>query len=114
LQGDAARAGALARRYAEFDPRDEDLRTVIAAVLCLADGAAARKDVERGLELYATVQADRARDRHESWSRNWGDVRAAAVACAARADVPVPAMPERVDAGAADLTEVRAALRMRL
>ena len=84
LDGDTARAGALARRYADFDPRDEDLRVAVAAMLCLAGDAA------RGGKLLETVQGDRAHQRHEAWARNWGEVRAAIVACAAKAGLPAP------------------------
>ncbi|APR86739.1 Chromosome partition protein smc [Minicystis rosea] len=108
LEGDAARAGVIARRYAEFDPRDEDLRTAVAAVLCLDGGG------KRGLELLVTVQGERAMHRHESWARNWGEVRATIVACAAKAGLPTPPAPERWEAGSGDLLEVRTALRLRL
>src|SRR5262249_53435263 len=77
LEGDRARAAALGRRYAEFDPRDEDLRVAVASLLCLEG------DARRGIDLLSTVQADRASQRHESWSRNWGEVRALLIACAA-------------------------------
>ncbi len=93
LEGGAPRAGAMARRYAEFDPRDEDLRVAVAAALCL-DG-----EPGRGGDLLTAVQAERAHDRHEAWSRNWGDVRALIVACAAKAGKPPPLPPERAEAG---------------
>jgi hypothetical protein len=108
LEGDAARAAAVAGRYAEFDPRDEELRVAVAATLCLGGGAA------RGLELLGAVQQERSAHRHESWARNWGDVRALMVVCASLAAVPPPPLPERTDAGIGDLPEARAALRLRL
>lgn len=108
LEGDVARASALARRYAEFDPRDEELRTAIAAMLCLGE------DERRGVELLVTVQRDRATGRHESWARNWGEVRAMLVACAAKGGLPAPPLPERSNGGTNDLPEVRAALQLRL
>lgn len=108
LEGDAARAAAIAKRYAEFDPRDDDLRVAVAAVLCVSG------EGKRGLELLTTIQTARAKDRHESWARNWGEVRAAIVACAAKAGVPAPPLPERDGAGVSDLVAARTALRLRL
>ena len=108
MEGDVARAQSIARRYAEFDPRDDDLRTAVGATLCLGDGQA------RGIALLASVQLDRAAQRHESWARNWGDERAAMVACSARARVPPPAAPEHGDGGQGDAVEARSALRLRL
>lgn len=108
LDGDPARAAALARRYAEFDPRDEELRVAVAAMLCFEG------DPRRGAELLTTVQAERAENRHEAWSRNWGDVRALLVACAGKARVAAPPLPEHSEAGAGDQGEARAVLRLRL
>jgi hypothetical protein len=108
MEGDAARAQTIAKRYADFTPWDEDLRTGIAATLCLGDGFA------RGIQMLASVQNDRASQRHESWARNWGDERAVMVACSARAKVPPPAAPERGDGGLGDAAEARSALRLRL
>lgn len=108
LEGDVPRAASLANRYAEWDPRDEDLRTAIAAMLCLSGGG------KRGMELLGTVQADRAKGRHENWTRNWGEVRAMTVACAAKAGVTAPPAPEAWEAGAGDRGEARAALRLRI
>ena len=110
MEGDLPRASEIARRYAAFDPRDEDLRTAVAATLCL--GAPA--DAKRGVELLTLVQNDRAEHKHEAWSRNWGEVRAVIVACARRAGVTPPPRPERAGAGQGDADEVRAALRLRL
>lgn len=108
LEGDLPRAQAIAKRYAEFDPRDEDLRVAVASVLCLGD------DAKRGLSLLDTVQTDRGKDRHENWIHNFGEVRALIVGCAARAGLPPPKMPDRADHGVADLAEARAVLRLRL
>lgn len=108
LDGDIDRARAIARRYAEFDPRDDDLRLAVAGVLCLSG------EGKRALELMTTVQTARARDRHESWARNFGELRATIVACAARSGLPTPPLPERVEAGVADRVDARTALRMRL
>ncbi len=108
MEGDVARAQGLAKRYAEFNPGDEDLRTAVGAALCLGDAQA------RGIELLASVQYNRAAQRHEAWSRNWGAERAVMVACSARAKVPPPALPDHGDGGIGDALEARAALRLRL
>jgi hypothetical protein len=107
IDGDVPGAAAIARSYAGWDPRDEGLRVPVAAMLCLGGGAA------RGLALLGAVQEERAKQRHESWARNWGDVRAMIVACADEGGVEAPPQPERSEAGALDLVEVRAALRLR-
>ncbi len=108
MEGDAARAVTIAKRYADFSPWDDDLRTTVGATLCLGDAG------PRGLGLLTLVQTERAAHRHESWARNWGDERAVTVACAARAKVPPPASPERGEGGQADALEARSALRLRL
>jgi hypothetical protein len=107
LEGDLARAERVAARYAEFDPRDEDLRTTVAAVLCL--GA----DPKRGLDLFKLVEEHRAAERHAAMTRSFGGERAAIVACAARAGLEPPARPDGV-AGRADQVEARVAQWLRL
>ncbi|AUX31089.1 MULTISPECIES: hypothetical protein [Sorangium] len=109
-EGDLPRALAIANGYAGMDPRDEDLRTTVAAILCLGTSA----DAKRGAELLTLIQDDRASKRHAGMVRNWGEVRAVLVACAARAGVEPPPMPEAPEAGAADVVEVRLAQRARL
>ncbi len=108
MEGDVARAQVFAKRYAESNPGDEDLRTAVGAALCLGDAWA------RGIALLASVQYDRAAQRHEAWSRNWGAERAVMVACSARARVPPPALPDHGEGGIGDASEARSALRLRL
>ncbi|MDI1475515.1 hypothetical protein [Polyangium sp. y55x31] len=110
LEGDPKRAELLARRYADYDPRDHDHRTAIAAVLCMGLG----DDPKRGFEMLPFVQDDRASRRYEGMSRDFGEVRALIIACAARVGTPPPPMPERPQAGGADAVEQRALLRLRL
>ncbi|WP_437727382.1 hypothetical protein [Sorangium sp. So ce861] len=109
-EGDLPRALAIANGYAGMDPRDEDLRTTVAAILCLGTSAEAK----RGAELLTLIQDDRASKRHAGMARDWGEVRAVLVACAARAGVEPPPMPEAPDAGVADAVEARLAQRARL
>jgi hypothetical protein len=107
-EGDLAKATELAKRYATLDPRDEDLRTQVAAVLCLGD------DPRRGTDLLDSVQHDRASKRHAAMSRDWGEVRALLVACAHRAGFPPPERPASGEAGRPDAPEARAAQRVRV
>ncbi|WP_438028864.1 hypothetical protein [Sorangium sp. So ce233] len=109
-EGDLPRAVAIANGYARMDPRDEDLRTTIGAILCLGNSAEAK----RGVELLTLNQDDRASKRHAGMARNWGEIRAVLVACAARAGVEPPPMPEDAEAGVADAVEARLAQRARL
>ena len=108
LEADPKRAEALARRYADYDPRDHDHRTAIAAVLCMSE------DTTRGFEMLPFVQEDRASRRYEGMTRDFGEIRALLVACAARAGKSPPPMPEHPKAGSADAVEQRALLRLRL
>jgi hypothetical protein len=108
LDGGLPRAHTIALRYADFHPQDEDLRTAVAAILCLGG------EGDRGMQMLAAAAADRARERHESWARNWGDVRVLLVACAAKAGTAAPPPPEPTGAGSGDRIDARAALRLRL
>lgn len=108
IEGDLPRAVRLAKRYAEFDPRDEDLRVAVAALLCLGD------DAKRGIDFLMSIQDDRASRRYAAMARDWGDVRLLIVACAARAGLTPPPKPESPEAGQGDKLEARAALRLRL
>lgn len=108
IEGDMPLAIRTAKRYAEFDPRDEDLRVAVAALLCLGD------DAKRGIDFLMSLQDDRASRRYAAMARDWGDVRLLIVACAARASVAPPPKPESPEAGQGDKLEARAALRLRL
>lgn len=108
LSGDMAKTEALAKRYAVDDPRDPDLRSAVASVLCMGP------DPEKGADMLAFIQDDRASRRYEGLSRDYGEVRALLVACLAKRNLPPPPLPTRSDAGSADAVEQRALLRLRL
>src|SRR5262249_3944172 len=108
VEGGLAPAVELARRYAEWDPRDEDVRVAVGSLLCLGG------DEKRGLQFLETVQNDRARRRYAAIARNWGDVRALMVACAARAGIEPPPKPTSIEAGSGDPVVPRAVMRLRL
>jgi hypothetical protein len=107
-EGDVPRAIELGKSYAGWDPRDEDLRATVGALLCLGD------EPSRGARMLTTLQDDRAARKYAAMSRDWGDVRELIVACSARAHVPPPARPKDAEAGLGDLVDVRTVLRLRL
>lgn len=108
LEGGLPRALDVARHYATFDPREEDLRSALGAVLCLGG------DAGRGIEMLLHQQNDRASRRYAAMARHWGDVRTAILACAALGRVPPPPRPATSEAGKDDQRETRAPVRLRL
>lgn len=108
LAGDIEKTKALAKRYAVDDPRDPDIRSAVAAVLCMGP------DLVKGAEMLAFIQDDRAARRYEALSRDYGEVRAMLTACLAKRDLPPPPLPTNSQAGSADAVEQRALLRLRL
>jgi tetratricopeptide (TPR) repeat protein len=108
LEGGQLAAVALAKTYAGWDPRDEDLRAAVGALLCLGG------DGKRALTMLGAVQEERATRRYAAIARNWGDIRTVLMACAARAGVEPPPKPTSNEAGSGDPVVPRAALRMRL
>jgi len=108
VEGDVKGAGLLAKHYADFDPRDEDLRSQLAALLCMTG------DSKRGIEMLTSVEDDRAARRYAAMARDWGEVRAVLVACAAHAGVVPPPKPTSTEAGRGDAPEPRAVLRVKL
>lgn len=108
LQGDMPLALDIAKHYASYDPREEDLRSALGAILCLGG------ETQRGLEMLVHQQNDRASRRYAAMSRNWGDVRTAILACSALGHVAPPVRPATSEAGQDDHREIRAPLRLRL
>jgi hypothetical protein len=108
LEGDLDKAGAMARRYYDWDPRDPDLRTAMGAALCLGP------DLHEGLDLLTRVPGDRAEKRYAAIARNYGEVLAVMEACAAKAGVDAPAPPSETRAGIADVPEARMVQDLRL
>lgn len=108
LEGDFPQALDIARHYATFDPREEDLRAALGAILCLGG------ETTRGMEMLVLQQNDRATRRYAAMSRNWGDVRTAVLACAALGRVTPPPRPATSEAGQDDQREARAPVRLRL
>ncbi len=107
-QGNDALAFDIAKRFAVWDPSHEELRAAVAAMLCIGNEQA------RGIELLKTMQDDRAARRYAAMARNWGDIRALIVACAARKNIQPPPAPESPQAGQGDRVELRAVLRLKL
>lgn len=98
LEADFDRVDEIARRFAEWDPRDADLRTHVGAALCLASPT-------QGLELLERVPVDRAAKRSANIARDYGEVWAVTLACAARAGLLAPEPPASGNAGIADRPE---------
>ncbi len=107
LEGDVELATDLAERYAAWDPRDADLRTATAAILCITHP-------RRGLDLLARVPIDRADKRYANIQRNFGEVLAVQEACAAKVGERPPAPPPASGAGEADAPEARLTTGLRL
>jgi hypothetical protein len=99
LEADFNHVDEIARRYAEWDPRDADLRTHVGASLCLGTPTL-------GLELLERVPSDRAAKRSANIARDYGEVWAVTLACAARAGVVAPEPPASGSAGIADRPEI--------
>lgn len=108
LAGDLEKTKSLAKRYAVDDPRDPDIRSAVAAVLCMGP------DPKKGAEMLVFMQDDRASRKYEGMTRDYGEVRALLTACLALRNLPPPPLPTNTNAGSADATEQRALLRLRL
>ncbi len=108
LHGDLGYAVSIAKHYATYDPREEDLRTAVGVVLCLGD------DGKRAMDMFVLQQNDRAARRYAAMSRNWGDVRTGLLACAAAKKITPPPRPASSEAGQDDHRIVRAPLRLRV
>ena len=108
LTGDLEKTKALAKRYAVDDPRDPDIRSAVATVLCMGP------DLDKGSHMLAFIQDDRASRKYEGLSRDYGEVRALLSACLAQLGRPPPPIPTNTNAGSADGAEQRALLRLRL
>ncbi|MBK8252087.1 MAG: hypothetical protein IPK82_05400 [Polyangiaceae bacterium] len=107
IEGDFPKALDIAKHYATYDPREEDLRSALGGILCLGG------ETKRAIELLELQQNDRASRRYAAMSRGWGDVRTAIVACAALGNVTPPPRPASSEAGQDDRREARASLRLR-
>lgn len=108
LEGDLAKAGAMAARYYDWGPRDPDLRTMMGAILCLGS------DPQKGLDLLTRVPGDRAEKRYAAIARNYGEVLGVMKACAKKAKLDLPPLPDVSHAGVADFEEARIVEDIRL
>jgi len=108
LDGETELAEKIAARYAEFDPRDADLRSAVGAALCLGP------DPGRGLEILARIPNDRADKRYAAIARGYGELRVAQEACADLAGIEASPLPTDRHAGTPDATEALAVQALRL
>ncbi|NUO50935.1 MAG: hypothetical protein HOV80_18940 [Polyangiaceae bacterium] len=100
LEGDVDLSGDIAEGYADWDPRDADLRTSVGATLCITNP-------RRGLEILDRVPKDRADRRYANIQRNFGEVSAVIAACAAKLGQDPPPLPPLNGAGEPDADDVR-------
>jgi hypothetical protein len=107
LEGDVDLAGDIAEGYADWDPRDADLRTGVGSLLCITNP-------RRGLEILDRVPKDRADRRYANIQRNFGEVMAVIAACAAKLGQDSPPLPPLNGAGEADADDVRLLGALRL
>lgn len=107
LRGDVARARQLAERH--VGRPDEELRLVVAALLC-----ATGSDAARGLSEAREVELRRAKDRKANFSRPFGSARVVVEACAHVGGLGAPDLPSYGYAGDWDHRARLMALRMRL
>ncbi|HTJ85097.1 MAG TPA: hypothetical protein VL400_25450, partial [Polyangiaceae bacterium] len=107
LEADFDEVDHIAHRFADWDPRDADLRTEVGATLCLTDPRA-------GLAMLDRIPADRADKRYANIQRNYGEVLAVTRACAHKLGEAPPPAPSEGSAGVADADVVRLAATIRL
>lgn len=107
IEGDVDLAGDIAEGYAEWDPRDADLRTAVGSTLCITNP-------RLGLEILDRVPKDRADRRYANIQRNFGEVMAVIAACAAKLGQDPPPLPPLNGAGEADADDVRLLGALRL
>ena len=107
LRGDLERARALAERH--VGRPDEELRLVVASLLC-----ATRADAARGTSEARQVELRRAKDRKANFSRSFGSARVVVEACAHLGNLEAPELPGYGYAGDWDHRARLMALRMRL
>lgn len=94
--GEVSLAIDAARTFAVDDPRNDDLRMLVAATLCISADAEDRK---RGLSLLPYLESDRATRVYANIHRDFGDVRVIQAACARTVNAPAPPPPEDPPAG---------------
>jgi hypothetical protein len=98
LEADFDEVDHLAHRFADWDPRDADLRTNVGAALCFTDPRA-------GLGMLERVPTDRADHRYANIQRNFGEMLAVMRACAHKLGEAPPSPPIATGAGEADADE---------
>ena len=106
LRADLPRAVRLAEHY-QGRPAS-DLRIRVGALLCVGG------QHQLGMDQVTTVERDRAANRSANFSRNYGDARMVAEACAAIGKLPTPPPPPAGDAGRWDQRERLMTMRLRL
>lgn len=107
LEADFDEVDEIAHRFADWDPRDADLRTAVGATLCFTDPRA-------GLAMLDRVPDDRAAKRYANIQRDYGEVLIVQRACAHKLGEAPPVPPPEGSAGEADADVARLAATVRL
>jgi hypothetical protein len=97
----------IAHQLAEWHVREADLRSATGAALCITNPS-------EGLAVLSAIPAVRAEKRYANIQRDYGEVFAAARACAAKAMLPPPEKPTSYSAGVLDALTQNALTELRL
>jgi hypothetical protein len=97
----------IAHQLAEWQVREADLRSATGAALCITNPS-------EGLAVLSAIPEVRAEKRYANIQRDYGEVFAAARACAAKAMLPPPERPTKYSAGVLDALAQNALTDLRL
>jgi hypothetical protein len=97
----------IAHQLAEWHVREADLRSATGAALCITNPS-------EGLAVLSAIPGVRAEKRYANIQRDYGEVFAAARACAAKAMLPPPDKPTTYNAGVLDALAQNALTELRL
>jgi hypothetical protein len=107
LEAEFDEVDRIAHQLSEWRIREADLRSAAGAALCITAPS-------EGLALLSTIPETRAEKRYANIQRNYGEVFAAAKACAAKAGAPPPEKPDSYGAGILDAQAQNALTDLRL
>lgn len=106
VEGELDRATELAIGWSADEKIEADLRTEMGALLCITSPL-------DGYRVLTGVCEKRADKRGENIQRNYGELFAVYYACAAKAGVPAPTLPDETGGGDPDVRELRRLTELR-